>query len=78
MRGKLDAVTNPKHYQLGSIDVLDAIDDWRLDFVSGAVVKYVCRAGRKTGEPAVDAWSKAAFLCQRRVDQLTRQSRSAS
>jgi hypothetical protein len=47
-RGKYIAgVNNPEHYNPGKIPVIDAIEDWNLDFSGGNVVKYVVRAGRK-------------------------------
>ena len=38
---------DPAHYQRGNIQVWDFIADQGLDFFSGNVVKYVCRAGFK-------------------------------
>jgi hypothetical protein len=40
-------VDNPEHYNTGEISIIDAIDDWKLDFSAGNVVKYVVRAGKK-------------------------------
>ena len=41
---------SPKHYQRGKIQVWDFIADQGLDFFSGNVIKYVCRAGHKEDE----------------------------
>ena len=41
---------SPKHYQRGNIEVLDFISDQNLDYFSGNVIKYVCRAGHKDDE----------------------------
>ena len=38
---------DPAHYQRGKIQVWDFIADQGLDFFTGNVVKYVCRAGYK-------------------------------
>jgi len=38
---------DPPHYQRGSIQVWDFIADQNLDFFTGNIVKYVCRAGHK-------------------------------
>lgn len=38
---------HPSYYNVGKIEVWDAITDWDLDFLSGNVVKYIVRAGRK-------------------------------
>lgn len=37
------------HYQGVSLQPLDVIRAWGLDFVAGNVVKYLFRAGRKNG-----------------------------
>lgn len=42
-----NAVEHPKHYNAGSIEVWDAIEDWGLGFLLGNVIKYVVRAGKK-------------------------------
>ena len=41
---------SPKHYQRGNIEVWDFISDQDLDYFSGNVIKYVCRAGHKDDE----------------------------
>ena len=51
---------DPAHYQLGKIQVWDFIADQDLDFFSGNIVKYVCRAGNKEGESTLDDLLKAA------------------
>ena len=38
---------DPPHYQRGNIQVWDFIADQNLDFFTGNIVKYVCRAGHK-------------------------------
>lgn len=45
-----DMVNHPPHYTFGKIEVIDAIDDWRLGFYEGQVVKYVARAKYKGAE----------------------------
>ena len=41
----------PKHYQNGKIyDLIDVIEDFKLNFNRGNVLKYVCRAGKKENE----------------------------
>ena len=37
-------VNHPKHYNSGSIEVIDAIEDWELDFNAGNVIKYIVRS----------------------------------
>jgi hypothetical protein len=44
---KTDPVNHPSHYCLGGIEVLDAVEAWKLPYHLGNVVKYVARAGKK-------------------------------
>lgn len=48
----------PKHYN-HDIQPWDAIEAWRLDFWEGNAVKYICRAGKKEGNTAVQDYEKA-------------------
>lgn len=43
------SVNHPAHYNQGSIEVIDAIEDWKLSFHAGNVIKYVVRAPHKNG-----------------------------
>lgn len=61
-------VNHPAHYNTGKIEVIDAIEDWQLDFHLGNVVKYVARAGRK-GEMIEDL-NKARWYLERKIQQL--------
>lgn len=47
---KSDPVNHPAHYTMGSIEVIDFIEAWKLDFCTGNVVKYVVRAPHKGNE----------------------------
>ena len=48
----------PKHYDQ-KIQPWDAIDAWNLDFWEGNAVKYICRAGKKENNTAVQDYKKA-------------------
>ena len=39
-----DDINHPSHDTHGKIEVIDAIEDWRLGFHEGNVVKYIARA----------------------------------
>lgn len=39
-----EMVDHPTHYKMGKIEVIDAIEDWKLDFHLGNAVKYIARA----------------------------------
>lgn len=40
-------VDHPKHYNIGAIEVIDAIEDWNLNFCLGNAVKYIARCEHK-------------------------------
>ena len=61
-----EAVNHPPHYNQGSIEVIDAIEDWGLDFNGGNVVKYVARHQHKT-EPLEDL-KKARWYLDRIIE----------
>lgn len=66
-----DQVNHPSHYTHGNIEVIDAIEDWKLGFHEGNVVKYVARAGHKGGpEKQIEDLKKAAWYLNRRIEQL--------
>lgn len=57
----MSSVEHPAHYNVGKIEVIDAINEWRLDFNLGNVVKYVARAGHKDNGKMVEDLQKARF-----------------
>ena len=40
-------VDQPKHYNIGAIEVIDAIEDWNLNFNLGNSIKYIARCEHK-------------------------------
>lgn len=42
-----DQVNHPAHYQGSSMEVIDIIEDFDLDFCLGNAVKYILRASKK-------------------------------
>lgn len=63
-----DPVNKPAHYNFGKYEVIDVIDDWKLGYHLGNVVKYVARAPYK-GEEIQDL-KKAIWYLQRKIDLL--------
>jgi hypothetical protein len=45
-----EVVNHPAHYNVGKIEVIDAIEDWQLGFHLGNAVKYIARAQHKENE----------------------------
>jgi len=65
-----DAVTHPSHYTDGKIEVIDFIRDKKLDFCRGNVVKYICRAGKKSKKTELEDLKKAMQYCQFAIEEL--------
>jgi hypothetical protein len=61
---------DPSHYQKGQIQVWDFIADQKLDYFKGNVVKYVCRAGSKSGESELDDLMKAKVYVEKAIELL--------
>ena len=61
---------NPSHYNTGNIEVIDAIEDWGLDFNAGNVVKYVARHQHKA-DPLEDL-KKARWYLDRLIERTER------
>lgn len=56
---------HPKHYNMGKYEVIDVIEDWKLGFNLGNVVKYLARADHK-GAPTADLY-KCLFYLNREI-----------
>jgi hypothetical protein len=52
-------VEGSEHYKKLSPQPIEVIKKWKLDFCLGNVIKYVARAGHKSGESAEDDLKKA-------------------
>jgi hypothetical protein len=65
---KREMVDHPDHYNQGRIEVIDAIEDWDLNFCEGNVVKYVARHRHKN-EPLEDL-KKAKWYLERLISAL--------
>ena len=64
------SIDHPNHYRAASgVEAIDAIEAWDLNFNLGNVVKYVCRAGLKAGNPKEDL-EKALWYLQRELSNI--------
>ena len=66
-----DSVNHPSHYNVGKIEVIDAVEDWRLGFHLGNVVKYVARADHKGN--TLEDLKKASWYLNRKIALLEKQ-----
>tara|TARA_R110000824_G_scaffold187995_1_gene369301 strand:+ start:2682 stop:2939 length:258 start_codon:yes stop_codon:yes gene_type:complete len=65
---KLDLVDHPAHYNHGEYEAIDVIEDWKLDFHCGSVIKYISRHKHK-GQPKKDI-EKAVWYLKRYLEIL--------
>lgn len=65
-----NSVVHPSHYNIGKIEVIDAINEWQLDFNLGNVVKYVARAGHKDASKTIEDLEKAKFYLEDEIARL--------
>lgn len=63
---------SPAHYQPGVIEVWDAIADWKLDYFSGNIIKYIVRAGKKPHEEEIDDLLKAKAYIDKRIQLVSK------
>ena len=62
-----DNVNHPDHYNKGKIEVIEAIEEWKLGFHLGNAVKYIARAEHK-GSPKEDI-EKAIWYLNRFLEK---------
>lgn len=62
-----DPVNHPSHYTDGKIEVIDFIEDKKLDFHLGNAVKYISRAGKKNPDKKIEDLEKAIWYIQREI-----------
>ena len=62
-----NAINHPAHYNVGKIEVIDAIEDWGLGFSLGNAIKYIARADHK-GRPVEDL-EKAVWYIRREIER---------
>ena len=56
-----DNVNHPAHYTDGNIEVIDFIEDKKLNYHLGNAVKYISRAGKKDPEKYTEDLQKAVY-----------------
>lgn len=47
---QIEEVNSPRHYQGNSLEAIDVIEDFELNFHLGNAVKYILRAGKKSNK----------------------------
>lgn len=60
-------IDHPKYYNVGKIEAIDVIEDWKLNFSLGCVVKYICRAEYK--DSTIQDLEKASWYLTREIER---------
>ena len=65
-----DNVNHPSHYTDGKIELIDFIEDKKLNYHRGNVIKYVSRAGKKDPNKELEDLKKAQWYLNREIQRL--------
>lgn len=65
-----DIINHPSHYTDGKIEVIDFIEDKKLNFHRGNAIKYISRAGKKDSQKEIEDLEKAIWYLSREVLRL--------
>lgn len=65
-----DPVNHPSHYTSGKIEVIDFIEDQKLDFHLANAVKYIARAGKKNPAKTKEDLEKAVWYLNRYITHV--------
>ena len=60
-------VDHPSHYNKGKIEVIDAIEDWGLNFCLGNAIKYIARCNYKKDK--IEDLNKAIWYIKREIEK---------
>lgn len=70
LKPKNDPVNHPSHYTDGKIEVIDFIEDKKLNFHLANAVKYISRAGKKDPNKEIEDLKKARWYLDRYIQKL--------
>ena len=63
-------ISHPSYYKHDSVEVIDLIDAYNLNFNLGNVIKYITRAGHKDGEDILTALNKAEWYLSHEIERI--------
>lgn len=72
----IENVDHPYHYNFGTIEAIDVIEDWNLGFNLGNAVKYIARCDHKGS--SIEDLEKAAWYLQREIELRKKRKGTAS
>jgi len=61
-------IEHPNHYNNGNIEVIDAIQDWKLNFNLGNAIKYIARCEHKDNK--IEDLKKAIYYIEYEIKQM--------
>lgn len=67
-----DIINHPAHYNRSSIEPINVIENWDLNFNLGNVIKYVERAGYKDPSKTIEDLKKARWYLDREIKRLSK------
>lgn len=70
IKNLVDEVNHPKHYTMGNIEVIEAIEDWNLNYHRGNAIKYIIRAGIKDKTKEIQDLEKSKWYIEREIQRL--------
>ena len=65
-----EQVDHPDHYHKNTIEVINIIEAWGLNFGRGNVLKYLARAGYKDSHRELEDLKKAQWYLNREIERL--------
>lgn len=68
MKENEEAINHPSHYNQGKYEVIDVIEDWKLNFNLGNAIKYIARCRYKRNKK--EDLEKAIWYLQREIGEV--------
>jgi hypothetical protein len=65
-----ERVEHPPHYHRDTIEAIEVIEAWGLNFNRGNTVKYIARAGLKDPARELEDLNKALWYLRREIERL--------
>lgn len=63
-----DNVNHPKHYTFGKFEVIDVLEDWKLELHEANAIKYIARSLHKGTR--IEDLEKAVWYLNRKISLL--------
>ena len=63
-----EKINHPSHYNNGTLEVIDVITDWGLDFVEGNIIKYIARSKYKNN--TLEDLKKAKWYLEYLIEKI--------